>query len=427
MWLVIRSLAASVATACLLCPLAVAGQPTDWLNWRGPNAQGSILQGNFPTQFNADSYTWRAELPGKGCSTPIVVNQHIMVTAPMDGHDGLLCFDIHGNQQWHQRFGPEDPGKHRNGSGSNCSPVSDGAAVFAYFKSGTLAAVEMNGSLRWQQNIVDQYGKENMFWDYGSSPVLTERYVVLVRMHDGDSWIAAFDKADGRLVWKQERNYKTPVECDQCYTTPLVLQHAGQEALLTWGAEHITIHAAADGRLLWSCGNFNPEGHKLWPAIASPVVADGHVVIAYGRNDRGLPLLFGVSLSGNGNVTATNHAWSRNDVGTFVPTPLVGNQQIIVVGDQGEVECLSPSTGKTVWKQQLPKHRNKFYASPLLAGHRLYAPREDGVVFVGEIKDNAFRLLEQNNMGQSIIGSPVPLGNGLLLRGENHLFYVAEK
>jgi hypothetical protein len=47
------------------------------------------------------------------------------------------------------------------------------------------------------------------------------------------------------------------------------------------------------------------------------------------------------------------------------------------------------------------------------------------VVFVADISADSFELKAENDMGQSIIGSPVPMGDGILLRGEQHLFYVS--
>ena len=116
-----------------------------------------------------------------------------------------------------------------------------------------------------------RFGEDDRFWDHGTSPVLTDKYVIMARMHAGDSWLAAFEKNTGEIAWKVPRNYSTPIEGDQCYTTPLVIQHDGKEAILVWGAERVTIHDAADGQVVWTCGNFNPEANRLWPAIATPV------------------------------------------------------------------------------------------------------------------------------------------------------------
>jgi len=226
------------------------------------------------------------------------------------------------------------------------------------------------------------------------------------------------------MAWKVARNYTTPTECDHGYATPLVIEHQGKESLLVWGAEHLTIHNASDGQLTWSCGNFNPEGNKLWPAIATPVIVGDMAVIAYGRNDRGIPLLYGIRLTGSGDVTQTNHVWKRDDVGTFVPTPVVYKGRAILVRDKGEVASIDPTNGKTVWEGRFPQNRFNFYSSPLIAGDKLYAPREDGTVFVASVANDKFEVLSENVMSESVIGSPVPAANQILIRGEQHLFCV---
>jgi outer membrane protein assembly factor BamB len=404
------------------CVTESAEPDRDWPRWRGPQDSGSIDAGNYPVDFGTTNMLWRTPLPGKSCSTPIILQQTIFLTAPVDGNDAVLAYDWSGNQLWQTTFGQEDAGRHRNGSGSNASPVSDGDGLFVYFKSGTLAALGLDGSVRWTSNLVDQFGKDTLYWDHGTSPVVTEKYVVMARMHHGESWLAAFDKISGDMAWKVARNYETPQEGDHGYATPLVIQHAGREALLVWGAQHLTIHDAINGKVLWSCGNFNPESKRLWPSISTPVIVGDMAVIAFGRNDRGTPRLHGIRLSGSGDVTETNHVWQRDDIGTFVPSPVVYQGHVYLVRDRGEVECLDPSTGETIWSAAFPKHRANYYASPLIAGGHLYAPREDGVVFVANVADNEFKLLAENDMDESVIGSPVPASNRIFIRGEKHLF-----
>ena len=420
-----RILVAAALLVVFCGRLAMAAEAADWPSWRGPLANGSVEKGNFPVEFDADHYLWRTPLPGKGCSTPIVLNGSIYLTSPADGNDVLLCYDPNGAERWRTVFGPENPGKHRNGSGSNASPVTDGSAVFVFFKSGTFAAVELGGKVRWKTNLVERFGKDTLFWDHGTSPVLTSRYVVMARMHQGESWLAAFDKQTGEIAWRVARNYSTPTECDHGYATPLVIQHQGEESILVWGAEHLTIHNATDGQVSWSCGNFNPDANAMWPAIVTPVIVGDMAVIAYGRNDKGLPRLHGIRLSGKGDVTRTNHVWKREDIGTFVPTPAVYKGRVILVRDGCQVASIDAATGKTIWEGAFPKHRMKFYASPLIAADKLYAPREDGTVFVASVGNDQFKLLSENKMAESIIGSPVPVANGILLRGEEHLFCVA--
>ncbi|QDT59273.1 outer membrane biogenesis protein BamB [Stieleria bergensis] len=419
----LRSFAPCLPAVLLVSSFAHA----DWPKWRGPDDSGSIAVGTFPQQLTASETAWTADLPGKGCSTPIVWQNQILVTAPIDGQDAILAFDQSGKPRWQTSFDQETAGKHRNGSGCNASPITDGSGVFVYFKSGMLAAVNLDGTNRWQTDLVKRFGPDNRYWDHGTSPVLTKNHVIMARMHEGDSWLAAFDKKTGELAWKVARNYTVPKESDQCYTTPIVMQHNGREVVLVWGAEHLTMHDAADGSVVWSCGGFNPEQNKLWPAIANPVIIGEMAVICFGRNDRGIPRMFGVRLTGSGDVTETNHVWVRNDISSFVPSPVAYKGKVYLVRDKGQIECIDPATGKTVWSDRFPKHRTSYYASPLIASDLLYAPREDGTVFVASVANDQFQLLSENEFEQPVIGSPVPDGNRILIRGEKKLFCLTDE
>jgi outer membrane protein assembly factor BamB len=416
--------AASVLLATSTIPAAGEG---DWPRWRGPHDNGAAEAGTYPVKWDeTTNILWKAPLPGKGCSTPIVLNKQIYLTAPADGQDAVLAFDWSGKLLWQTKLGTERPGKHRNGSGSNPSPVTDGKSIFVYFKSGSFAALELDGKIRWQTNLVDAYGRENLNWDYGTSPAVTEKHVVMARMHHGESWLAAFDKATGELRWKVSRNYETPNENDHGYNTPLIIRHEGREALLILGAEHLTAHDAADGKLMWSCGGFNPEAKANWPAVATPVVVGDIAVVSVGRNDRGQPRLHGIKLGGSGDVTSTNRLWKRDDTGSFVPSPAEDKGRVYLLRDRGEVECLDPATGKTLWSGAFPQASANYYSSPVIAGGKLYALREDGTAFVAGIEDQ-FELLAENKLDDRVIASPVPVAGRVFIRGEKNLYCIGAK
>ncbi|MBM3836742.1 MAG: Pyrrolo-quinoline quinone [Verrucomicrobia bacterium] len=405
--------------------LPAAEGASNWPRWRGPHDNGSTEHGSYPAKWDASSnLLWKTPLPGKGCSTPIVWDQRIVLTAPANGQDAVLAFDWSGKLLWQTSLGPENPGKHQNGSGSNPSPVTDGQGIFVYFKSGNLAAIEFDGKVRWKTNLVERFGKDTLFWDHGTSPVLTERDVVVARMHHGDSWLAAFDKRTGQIHWKVARNYETPVEGDHSYASPTVIRHQEKEAVLVLGGEHLTAHDATDGKVIWSCGEFNPKARSYLPVVASALVAGEIAVVPYGRDKDST--VHGIKLGGSGDVTHSHRVWKREDTGAFVPTPAAYKGRVYFVRDRGEVECLDPAIGKSLWKGELPKHRSSYYASPSVADGKLYATREDGVVFVASV-DGKFEILSENNMGERVIASPVPVANRLLIRGEKHLFCIAAK
>jgi len=409
--------------ALLVANALAAADVGPWPRWRGPSENGSTVQGTYPMKWDAEHVRWKAPLQGKGCSTPIVLGRRIFLTAPVEGQDGALALDWEGKVLWQRTLGLEQAGKRQNSSGCNPSPASDGASVFVYFKSGTLAALDLEGKVRWATNLVTAFGPEKLFWDQGTSPVLTRDAVIIARMQHDDSWVAAFDKTDGRVRWKVARNYETALEGDNSYTTPLVIRAESKEEVVVWGGEHLTVHSATDGQVIWSCGGFNPQGMSYWPSVASPVLAGNMVIVPSGRADRDTPRLHGIKLGGTGDVTATHRAWQRHDAGTFVPTPAEYKGLVYLVTDKGQVECVEPATGKTLWREAFPKGKGSFFSSPVVAAGKLYAAREDGVVFVAQV-EGKFELLAENAMGEQVIASPVPVENRLMIRGDKHLFCI---
>jgi outer membrane protein assembly factor BamB len=74
-------------------PAVGAEDQTNWPHWRGPGDNGSASQGSYPVKWDATNVLWKAPLPGKGCSTPVVWDRRIFLTAPVNGQDAALAFD----------------------------------------------------------------------------------------------------------------------------------------------------------------------------------------------------------------------------------------------------------------------------------------------------------------------------------------------
>jgi outer membrane protein assembly factor BamB len=388
----------------------------DWLHWRGPRADGAVESGDYPGSWDAPA--WKVRLPGKGGSTPVVVGERVILTAPVEEQDAVLAFDLQGKPLWESKLGPRSAAKHKTlGSSCNASPVSDGRSVFVYFRSGRLAALDLDGHVRWRFEVVEKFGPEKLFWDQGSSPVVVGNLVVLARLHNGESWLAAWDKATGELRWKTSRTFQVPTENDNGYATPLVVNRGGKTELIVWGSDRLTSYDAADGRLVWSLEGFNPDGTGYWPAISTPTRAGDVLVVPVGRDDRpGQARAHGIRLDGT-------RAWKREDVGVFVPSPAVYQGKVYLLRHRGEIVCLDPATGATLWSEPLPRGAASYYASPLIAAGTLYAAREDGVVFTARVAP-AFRLLGEQRLGERIVASPVPARGRVVFRGDEHLFAV---
>ncbi|HQW29375.1 MAG TPA: PQQ-binding-like beta-propeller repeat protein [Verrucomicrobiales bacterium] len=407
----------AVLALSVLTTLAIDAD--DWPQWRGPDANSVAKAGAYPTKFSpTENVIWKVKLPGVGSSTPMVLGEQIFVTCGNEGRDGVLAYDWKGEVLWQKTLGTERPGKHKNGSGANSSPITDGKNIIVYFKSGTVASLTLDGKLNWQTNLQEKYGEDTLWWDLGTSPVFAGGNIVIAVMQEGASYVVALNPEDGTEAWKVDRTFPVQKESGQSYTTPYLTTIDGKEMLVIWGADRLTGHDPKDGRTIWSCGGFNPEDKAMWRVIASPGFSDGIAVVPYGRTK----FCAGVKLGGSGDITASARLWERSDLGADCPTPVAHEGRAYVLSDRGQINCIDLKTGKDIWVAAIPRASANFYSSPILAGDLLFCAREDGVVAVVKVNDTGMEVLAENAMGERLAAAPVPVRDRLLIRGVDHLY-----
>lgn len=397
----------------------------NWPNWRGPLGDGTALGTGYATSWSDTSnLIWKVDLPGVGGSTPAVWGDRIFVTCPSNqtetAENLVLCYDGSGKLLWQRDLGRERQGKHKKGSGSNPSPLTDGEHVYCYFKSGDLACLDFEGHVVWQKNLQREFAEDTLWWDLGTSPVLTENALVVACVQSGPSYVVAFDKTTGDVMWKQDRMLDAPDEANQTYSTPIVTGSGENERLIILGADHVTAHEAKTGKELWRVGGLNPTNNGYFRSISSPVLSDDLVIAPYARGGS----LTAIRMGGRGNVTETHVVWSIDSPSSDVPTPAVSDGKVYVLTDKGTVAAVDPQSGKTVWTGDLPKNRHAYSASPVIADGKLYVVREDGTTFV--LQTDEFKVLAENVLNDQVVATPVFVNGRILLRAAEHLYCIGQ-
>ena len=408
----------------LIAFVSAAEAADNWPSWRGPSFDGVAPGKGYPTSWSAtENVRWRTKLPGPGASTPIVWGDHIFLTCAVEAKNTAVCLDRDGKIVWQTPVGEKSrSGKNPKATGSNPSAVTDGQHVFFYFKSGDLACLDFAGKIAWEKNLQTEYGEDTLWWDLGTSPVLTKDHVVVAVMHSGPSFLVAYEKETGKLAWKQDRQTDAPSEAAQSYTTPLVLRDGERELLAVLGADYVTAHDAASGKELWRVGTLNPGGNGFFRSISSATAAGDIVVAPYARGGT----LTAVKLGGSGDVTKSHVVWTRDDLGADVPTPAVLDGRVYISGDRGEVTCLDIKTGKTIWSGTPERHRSAYSSSPVIAEGKLYVTREDGATFVLALGDE-FKLLASNTLDEDrTVATPVFVDGQILIRTRENLYCIGK-
>ena len=410
--------------AVLLLSYIAAGPAAaeNWPSWRGPGDNNIAAGKGYPLSWSEDeNIAWKVKLPGWGTSTPAIWGDKIFVSCADEESkkNTLVCLDREGNQLWQAELGDMVTSRNRKASGANPSPVTDGEHVYAYFKSGDLACVNSDGDVIWEVNLQDEYGRDNLNWDLGTSPVLTKDFVVVAVMHAGPSYVVAREKETGKVAWKQDRDLGAPREARDSYSTPVVVPRDGQEFLVVLGADHVTVHSAVDGKEVWRVGDLNPGQRPNFRSIASPTVAGDTILAPYARGDT----LTSIRWPDRPNADARVN-WTIRD-SADVPCPVVFQGKAYICGDRGDVYCVDLERGEQVWTERLPRNRYAYSSSPVIADGKLFATREDGTTFVLALGESP-ELISTNVLRENTYATPAFVDGKVYMRTSDFLFCIDE-
>jgi outer membrane protein assembly factor BamB len=135
---------------------------------------------------------------------------------------------------------------------STSSPVTDGERVYAWFGTGQVVALDMNGKLAWERNLGEEYGPYDINHGHGSSPVLHQGSLILLSYHPSASYLLALDSSTGETKWKADREEGTV-----SYSTPRVIDTTNPPEIIVNSSLGLSGHDVRTGELLWQFDETN--------------------------------------------------------------------------------------------------------------------------------------------------------------------------
>jgi len=147
------------------------------------------------------------------------------------------------------------------------------------------------------------------------------------------------------------------------------------------------------------------------------------IVVASGRRPEAP--IFAIRAGASGDITGKAKwvAWQKEQRGPYMPTPLIYNGYLYILGNAGIFDCYDLATGKEIYRERLPHQGSGFSASPVASDGKIYLPSEDGDIFVVKAGPR-FELLKRNVMGEPIMATPAISGGLLLSRTEHTLWAI---
>ena len=436
-------------TTLALVLAAGAARGDHWPQWRGPQGTGVAPDTGLPTRWSPGDVAWKARLGGLGVSSPVVWGDRIFVTSqagrvplragnhptlalgeeasaekPLGAAEatgtadaGKVRFLVEafhrkdGRRLWQYAVDAEGlmPDVHQKHNLASPSPVTDGRYVYAWFGTGQLVALDVEGKIAWQRHVGKDYAPFDIQWGHGSSPTLYRDLVILQCDHNPASYLVALDKRTGKERWKTERE-KGSVS----YSTPTVVPTAAGDELVVNSTRRVDGYDPATGKLLWWVGDAT--------RFAVPVPSFANGVLYMSRGYRSGPYM-AVRPGGRGDVSKTQVAWSVETGAPYVSSLLHYQGLVYMANDVGVVTAVDARTGEKVWQERI---EGIFTASPVAADGKVYLVSEAGETIILQA-GRPPRVLARNSVGERSVATPAISDGQIFLRTDDSIICVGKK
>ena len=402
----------------------------NWPQFRGPQASGLDTSTPLPTRWDVEkgeNVRWQTPIPGLAHASPIVWGDRVYVATAVKPGTSELKTGLYGDiepltedekHQWRLLALEKSTGKivwntlgweavpkskrHPKASHSNPTPTTDGKHIVTIFGSEGLFCFDMQGNLTWKKDLGPMdagfFSSPSAQWGFASSPVLRDGKIIVLCDVQTNSFVAAFNAADGKELWR------TPRRDVPTWGTPTVVEVGGRKLIAVNGWHETAAYDFETGRRLWHL-----DGGGDIP-VPTPIFAHGFIYFtsAHGR----FRPLRAIRPDAAGDITPSdpgqsNQAivWAHARQGNYMQTPIVVGDLLFACADSGVLTCLDAKTGAIKYSERLSRGGQGFTSSPVSDGRHLYFASEPGKVYVVPASTN-FSVIATNDLKEACMSTP---------------------
>jgi outer membrane protein assembly factor BamB len=385
-----------------------------WPSFRGPGGSGISTHANIPADWDGQTgrgILWKSKVPLPGHNSPVVWGSRVFLSGGDPNGLRVYCFDAaSGSLLWTgdvTRVAPkegEEPFEPMEDTGFCASTVAtNGRHVCAIFATGDVGCFDFNGRKVWEKSM----GIPDSSYSYASSLAMY-RNLLLIQydqggIEDGLSALIALDTFSGNVVWQTKR----PV--GNSWTSPIVVTIGDQAQVITCADPWVIAYEPAKGTELWRAkclaGDIAP----------SPIYSNGFVfaIEPYSK-------MVAIRTGGQGDVTKTHIAWTMQDGGPDICSPLSNGEWVLLLATEGLLSCYKVSDGTKLWEHDFLEY---FRASPSLVGDKVYLLSEKGVMYIIQAGPQ-FKQLAKCALGEECYASPAFADGRIFIRGLHNLYCI---
>jgi outer membrane protein assembly factor BamB len=394
---------ARLTIAAAIAVLIASGglQAEDWPEFLGPGGRGVAAGEAIRVAWSeTEGIAWKADLPGRTTSSPIVVGDLVVTTASSGAKQErlhVIALDkATGEQRWERVFWAAGRTLcHPTSAVAAGTPASDGKRIVALFSSCDLFCLDLEGRLLWQRNLAVEHPKSGNDVGMGSSPRIAGDAVVVQIDCQGDAFAAAIDLATGVDRWSVSRDRIGG------WSSPLAVASDAGPAVLLQNGRGLELRRLADGGETWRWVG-DCSGIATTAALGGMlfVPSDGIAAVPVGGREP---------------------AWRAAKLSPGIASPVVWESSIACL-NRGGVLVVGDTADGTIRGQV--RLAGSFWASPIVVGDTLVAVNTEGKTFLVAV-DGKTEIVAENELPGTFSATPAVADGSLYLRSETALWKVA--
>ncbi|MFG0255152.1 MAG: PQQ-binding-like beta-propeller repeat protein [Rhodopirellula sp. JB053] len=417
---------------------AFADETADWTFWRGPHFNGVAEAEGLVDDWDAEggddsNLLWKRDDLGAR-STPVVMNGRLYTITradrgtPIEG-EKVVCLDAKtGETLWENRFNVwmSDVPDTRVGWSSVVADPESGNVYVLGVCDLFLCINGKTGQTIWSKPLHEQFGLLSTYGGRTNFPVVHEDLVIIsgIIINWGDAAkpnhrLIAMDKLTGEVVWFSGTR---DLPYDTTYSAPTLTTIDGQRQLIL---------GTGDGAI-WG---FQPRtGKPLWHydlsrrgIFATPLVDGNRVYCSHSEENvsgSAMGAIAALELTGSGDDTAVKELWKLDELVVGRSAPVVVDGRLYVVDDRCKLWVIDADTGDMI-AERITVGDRKQWPSLLYADEKLYILTENGRWAIAEITEDGVDFINKGRLrNEAFYASPILAGGKLYFQGTSALYCV---
>ncbi len=378
-----------------------------WPRFQGPMST-AVAAEKVPSQWSAtDNLLWKTAIEGYGQSSPVAWDGQVYVTSisgPQKENCHITAFELaSGKKVWQYDLKSATQAENTNYiSKAAPTPAVDAAGVICFFEGGNLVALDHAGKVRWERNLVTEFGAiESRHGLAASVEQAADRVYVWVERQK-EPYVLAVDKQSGKDLWK------APGIGATSWASPRLVPVDGGEHLVLSGIGNLVGLDPANGEVLWKfdgiAGNSTPTPFPVGKGrfLIGATVGRGEEAGGKASDSNGLIEI----RKGEDGKFAADFVWRAQKATSSFGSPMAHAGRAYFVNATGVLFCLGLETGDEQFNGRIG---DSLWATPLPLGDRLCLPGKNGKVTMIATGSKLEKLAENTVWA---VKAPPPMAEG---------------